>query len=82
MPLYLLFYHDQRGYGEHAVMLCNYRKLRQLLRKTKGFEAPDTYGKVLYTGHEDAPFHTLTAMLKGRYDFSLDEQSLTKNEFT
>lgn len=77
MPLFLIFYHDQRGYGEHSVMLCSYRKLRKLLRQFKGFETPDDFGKILYTGSDSTLNPAIRAMLKQRYDFDLDKADTT-----
>lgn len=76
MPLYLIFYHDQRGYGEHSVMLCTHRKLRTLLRQKKGFETPNIYGKIIYKGKESAPYPTMGMLLKARYGFDLSQANI------
>lgn len=76
MPLYLIFFRDQRGFSEHRVMLCSFRKLRKLLRQVHGFDNPDDYGKVVYAGKSATPNQLLKAMIRSRYDFDLDQPSI------
>lgn len=73
LPLYLIFYHDRFGKSNHSAMLCSFRKLKKLLSQFKGFDAPEHYGKIVYTGHENTQFDILQAMLKSRYDFDLSQ---------
>lgn len=73
VPLFLIYYQDRRGQGKHSVMLCSFRKLRQLLREKRGFTEPARYGRVLYTGRTNTPNEVIRSMLKERYDFDLDD---------
>lgn len=69
MPLYLLFYQDKYGRQTHSVMLCTLKNLRVLSRLRHGFESPEQYGHVLFSGHSDTPSEAMVALLKSRYDF-------------
>lgn len=80
MPMYLIFYSDRRGYGEHSVMLCTHRRLRALLRQKKGFDSPADYGKVVYRGREGAPYPTMDILLKARYGFDLSHANIMAGE--
>lgn len=71
MPLFYLFCRDKKGRKQYCVMLCQFRQLRQLLRKRKGFNNPGEYGRVLFTGHGSEPADSIREMLKERYDFDL-----------
>jgi hypothetical protein len=71
MPLFLIFYRDQRGNRGHCVMLCTAKNLRLLLRQRKGFSNPSDYGQVLYTSRSEEPSDMLKYMLKERYGFDL-----------
>ncbi len=73
MPLYLIYYQDRRGRQSHCVMLCTLKKLRVLLRQKKGFSNPGQYGNIIYNGHTEQPNDTLSAMLKSRYDFDIED---------
>ena len=73
MPLYLIFYRDLRGFAKHSIMLCSFKKLRELLIHGKHFDSPSHYGKVLFSGYSPAPTPLVKEILKSRFGFDLDK---------
>ncbi len=74
LPVFLVFYHNRRGRFGHSVMLCNFKSLRQIIRKSrKGFTDPADFGRILYQSRGNEPDDMLRDILKARYDFDLNE---------
>lgn len=79
MPLYLVFYRDNSGRTSHCAILCTVKKMRMLLRQRKGFESPQSYGKIIYKGFSREPSELLKQIIKVRYNFDLDQAGALEN---